>query len=217
MFTRMNYTTQQSASLCCFNPCMHSHRYVMLVSCLCSDWSWPHHRIIVSCVDTTASSALLLPRLGPFRPHNKDIIDIFAILAFVLRWLIGRTSTWRSRDLGGTRKSSTLMRLDDENECDSRLARLPAVPRFRQYRVAELSKKIRADVFHRGRPVLASLPPPGGRNKSAILSSAMCLILSSSFQSCAVFLLVHYQRMESVHQVYTILLHSYVNEDSVHF
>ena len=27
---------------------------------------------------------------------------------------------------------------------------------------------------------------------------------------CAVFLLVHYQRMESVHQVYTILPHSYV-------
>ena len=40
----------------------------------------------------------------------------------------------------------------NEDECVSRLARLPAVPRFRQYRVAELSKKIRADGFSSGAP-----------------------------------------------------------------
>ena len=56
----------------------------------------------------------------------------------------------------------------------------------------------------------------GGRNKPTILSAAMCLIYFVLVVSelrcalCAVFLLVHYQRMESVHQVYTILLHSYV-------
>ena len=62
----------------------------------------------------------------------------------------------------------------------------------------------------RERPMLVRFPSCGDGPKPAILVAALCFILSSPFQSCAVFLLVHYQRMESVHQVYTILLHSYV-------
>ena len=48
-------------------------------------------------------------------------------------------------------------------------------------------------------------------------SSALCFILSSSFQSRAVFLLVHYQRIDRSTTLWTFVPHSYVRYDSPQF
>ena len=100
-----------------------------------------------------------------------------------------------------------LMHLGNDNECDSWLAHLPAVPRFQQCWVAELPQKTWADVLSSRLSGACLSSTSSGRNKPAILSAAVRLILLCAsfclrrFRACAVYLLVHYQRMESVRQI----------------